>query len=132
MNPRRLLAIALAGGITASAQTPIGVEPVRPTGRIFLRPYKPVDVPNVRLVNSGRFGPLIRGGNLYLTLQDAIALALENNIDIEVARYNRPLAEWNLQRAKAGGALPGVPSGALGCQFRGQRARRRRKSGRRW
>jgi outer membrane protein TolC len=104
--------MALACGITASAQTPIGVEPVRPTGPVYLRPFKPVDVPGARLINSGRFGSLIRGGNLYLTLQDAISLALENNIDIEVARYNRPIAEWNLQRAQAGGALPGVPSGA--------------------
>jgi outer membrane protein TolC len=112
VDPRRLLAIALACGVTASAQTPVGVEPVRPTNSIFLRTYTPVEVPGIRLANSGRFGSLIRGGNLYLTVQDAIALALENNIDIEVARYNRPLAEWNLQRAKAGGALPGVPSGA--------------------
>jgi outer membrane protein len=79
---------------------------------MLLRPYLPVDVPNVRLGNSGRFGSLIRAGHLYLTVQDAIALALENNIDIEVARYNRTIAEWNLQRAQAGGALPGVPSGA--------------------
>ena len=49
---------------------------------------------------------------LYLTVQDAIALALENNIDIEVARYNPILAEWQLERSRAGGALPGVPSGA--------------------
>jgi outer membrane protein len=112
VDPRRLLAMALACGITASAQTPIGVEPVRPVRSMLLRPYLPVDVPNVRLGNSGRFGSLIRAGHLYLTVQDAIALALENNIDIEVARYNRTIAEWNLQRAQAGGALPGVPSGA--------------------
>ena len=49
---------------------------------------------------------------LYLTVQDAIALALENNIDIEVARYNPIEAEWQLERSRAGGALPGVPSGA--------------------
>jgi outer membrane protein TolC len=49
---------------------------------------------------------------LYLTVQDAIALALENNIDIEVARYNPILADWQLERSQAGGALPGVPSGA--------------------
>ena len=55
---------------------------------------------------------LIRGGKLYLTAQDAIALALENNIDIEVARYNPISLEWSVERAQAGGALPGVPSGA--------------------
>src|SRR5207253_1353339 len=36
----------------------------------------------------------------------------ENNIDIEIARYSPLVAAWNLERAKAGGALPGVPSGA--------------------
>lgn len=49
---------------------------------------------------------------LYLTVQDAIALALENNIDLEVARYNPILSEWQLERSQAGGALPGVPSSA--------------------
>jgi outer membrane protein TolC len=49
---------------------------------------------------------------LYLTAQDAIALALENNIDIESNRYNALIALSNLRRAQAGGPLPGVPSGA--------------------
>ena len=55
---------------------------------------------------------LIQAGKLYLTAHDAIALSLENNIDIENARYSPILTEWNLERALAGGALPGVPSGA--------------------
>ncbi|HMD47528.1 MAG TPA: TolC family protein, partial [Bryobacteraceae bacterium] len=54
----------------------------------------------------------IRSGILYLTAQDAIALALENNVDIEIARYNPFASQWQLERAQAGGALPGVPSGA--------------------
>jgi len=49
---------------------------------------------------------------LYLTVQDAIALALENNLDIEVARYDPILSQWQLERSEAGGALPGVPGGA--------------------
>jgi outer membrane protein TolC len=49
---------------------------------------------------------------LYLTVQDAIAMALENNLDIEVARYNPIVSAWNLERSQAGGALPGVPGGA--------------------
>ena len=66
----------------------------------------------MRLENSGRLGSLVRAGMLYLTVQDAIALALDNNLDIEVARYNPILAEWQLERSHAGGALPGVPSSA--------------------
>jgi outer membrane protein TolC len=88
------------------------VEPVRPTAFIAIRPYEAPLVPPVRLENSGRLGSLVRAGILYLTVQDAIALALENNIDIEVARYNPILSEWQLERSRAGGALPGVPSGA--------------------
>jgi outer membrane protein TolC len=67
-----------------------------------------VAVPPVRLANSGRLAQLIRGGILYLTADDAIALALENNVDIESSRYDS--AGWRLNRAEAGGALPGVPT----------------------
>jgi len=88
------------------------IVPVRPHAPVIVRPYLVPDVPPVRLANSGRLHDLIRGGILYLTAQDAIALALENNIDIEVARYNPFIMAWNLERAQAGGALPGVPSGA--------------------
>jgi outer membrane protein TolC len=66
----------------------------------------------VRLANSPRLSELVRAGTLYLTVQDAIALALENNIDIEVARYNPLIQSWNVTRSEAGGALPGVPSSA--------------------
>ena len=90
----------------------VSIEPVRPKAPVFWRPYLAATVPPVRLGNSTRLHDLIRGGNLYLTAQDAIALALENNIDIEVARYGSIMAEWQLERAEAGGALPGVPSGA--------------------
>jgi len=88
------------------------IEPVRPSAPILWRPYLAPDVPQARLGNSSRLHDLIRAGNLYLTAQDAIALALENNVDLEVSRYNPIRAEWNLERAKAGGALPGVPSGS--------------------
>ena len=88
------------------------IVPVKPHAPIVVRPYLPADVPPVRLANSKRLHDLIRGGILYLTVQDAIALALENNIDIEVARYSPIVAAWDLERAEAGGSLPGVPSGA--------------------
>jgi outer membrane protein TolC len=47
-----------------------------------------------------------------LSVQDVIALALENNIDVEVSRYTPIHRAWDLQRQQAGGALPGVPAGA--------------------
>ncbi len=88
------------------------IEPVRPSAPIVWRPYLSTEVPPSRLANSPRLRELVRAGKLYLTAQDAIALALENNIDVEVARYNPLIAAWQLERAQAGGALPGVPSGA--------------------
>jgi outer membrane protein len=88
------------------------IAPVRPQAPIIVRPYQPVTVSPIRLANSVRLNELVRAGMLYLTAQDAIALALENNIDIEVSRYNPFISEWNLERSEAGGALPGVPSGA--------------------
>ena len=94
-----------------SAQEPT-IDPVRPSALVAVRPYLAPYVPPVRLANSGRLGNLVRAGMLYLTVQDAIALALENNIDMEVARYNPILADWQLERSQAGGALPGVPSSA--------------------
>ena len=90
----------------------ISIEPVRPSAPVLIRPYLPATVPPVRLRNSDRFRDLIRAGTLYLTVQDAIALTLENSIDIEVSRYNPLLSTWRLERAEAGGALPGVPSTA--------------------
>jgi outer membrane protein TolC len=94
------------------AQDAPSIEPVRPIKPAIIRPYLAPTVPPAPLNNSARLGDLIRAGVLYLTAQDAIALALENNIDLEVERYNPVIAAWNLERSQAGGALPGVPSAA--------------------
>lgn len=106
-----LIAIGLCCVLPGGAQE-TGIEPVRPAAPILWRPYLPVTVPPVQLGNSERLKILIQAGKLYLTAHDAIALALENNIDIEIARYAPGLMAWNLERSRAGGALPGVPSGA--------------------
>jgi outer membrane protein TolC len=58
-----------------------------------------------------RLERLIREGKLYLSLQDAIALALENNLDVEVERYNITLARTDLVRAAGGGSLRGIDYG---------------------
>jgi outer membrane protein len=108
---KKNLAILLAVCLPAwTQQHQDEINPVRPTGPVILRPYRPATIAPVRLGNSGRLHDLIRGGILYLTAQDAIALALENNIDIESDRYDA--TGWRLERAQAGGALPGVPTGA--------------------
>ncbi len=88
------------------------IAPERPTGSVFIRPYEAPTIPPVRLGNSLRIQDLIRGGKLYLTAQDAISLALENNIDIETARYQPLIDQWNVELYEAGGSLPGVPTGS--------------------
>ncbi len=65
-------------------------------------------VPKARLANSSLLDELMREGKLNLSLEDAIALAIENNLDIGVARYDLPIAQTDLLRAKAGGAARGV------------------------
>lgn len=74
--------------------------------------YELRTVPPVNVSNTSRIDSLLRAGNLYLSLQDAISLALENNIDIEVQRYQFPLAETDLMRARAGSPINGVNGGA--------------------
>jgi outer membrane protein len=72
------------------------------------RPYRPVQVPPISLANSGRLDSLLRAGKIYLSLQDAIALALENNIDIEIQRYGPQIADAGVLLAQAGGFARGV------------------------
>jgi len=71
-------------------------------------PYTRPQIAPIDLANSNRLESLLRAGKLYLSLQDAIALALENNLDIALQRYGTQLADANILRAKAGGFLRGV------------------------
>ncbi len=72
------------------------------------KPYHPHPVAKVSFDDSTRIDKLIRAGVLYLSLRDAIALALENNLDLEYARYYPKLALSDLQRASAGQLLRNV------------------------
>ncbi len=76
-------------------------------------PYTRTLVPSPQLANSAWLDSLIRDGKLYLSLEDAIALGLENNLDIAIARYNLPIAATDLQRANAGGSTRGVNTGVV-------------------
>src|ERR1035438_7575900 len=67
----------------------------------FTRNYKPTTVAHINFEDSQRIEGLIRAGRIYLPLADAIAPALENNLDIEVARLNPKLQQANLLRASA-------------------------------
>jgi len=72
------------------------------------RNYRPKDFDPIRIGNSNRLEQLLRAGKLYLSLQDAIALTLENNIDIEIQRYGPELAQVDYARSQAGGQIRGV------------------------
>jgi outer membrane protein TolC len=78
--------------------------------RNMLNNYRTRYIPAINLSNSSRLDSLIRAGKIYLSLQDAIALALENNLDIELSRYGPMIAEADYLRARAGGLLRGVPT----------------------
>ena len=105
-------AMLLCGPASLAWAQQASIAPIAPQAPAILRPYLAPEVPLARLANTPRLSELVRAGTLYLTVQDAIALALENNIDIEVARYNPLIAAWNVTRSEAGGALPGVTSNA--------------------
>lgn len=75
----------------------------------FTDPYRPKEIPPADMTDSRRLEALVRAGNLYLSLRDAIALALENNLNIALQRYGPQIAEADLLRAKAGGLLRGIP-----------------------
>src|SRR5690349_7835985 len=64
--------------------------------------------PRTDFSNSQRLHDLLRAGNLYMSLADALALAIENNLDIELERYALPIADTDVLRAKGGGMLRGV------------------------
>ena len=71
-------------------------------------PYRPKVVPATTTANSSRLDSLLRGGNLYLSLADTIALALENNLDIAIQRYGPQIADAAVLSAEAGGFARGV------------------------
>jgi outer membrane protein len=74
----------------------------------FIRPYQAKPVPLVDFRNSDRIFELMRAGQLYLSLADAIALALENNLDIELERYLPRIAPTDVLRSQGGGFLRGL------------------------
>ncbi|HEY5213571.1 MAG TPA: TolC family protein [Acidobacteriaceae bacterium] len=115
---------------TGTPGLPQAPEP-KPTEPLFLRPtlkdysrgklglpnpftwYTPSTYPAPRLSNSPRLDDLLRDGKIYLSLSDAVTLALENNYDIAIARINLDIADTDLLRAKAGSSLRGVSTGLV-------------------
>jgi outer membrane protein TolC len=79
----------------------------------FLQPYQPQEVAQPNLGNSPRIDSLLHDGKIYLSIDDAVALALENNLDIDIARYNLNIADTDYLRAKSGANILGVNAGIV-------------------
>jgi outer membrane protein len=100
-----LLAAAAAFAQAPSIQPP---EPVTPLDRLRA-PYTALHIPTFQAGNSPRLRDLMSAGTLRLSLRDAIALAVENNLDVEVQRFTLLLAETDLMRTQGGGVARGLP-----------------------
>jgi hypothetical protein len=109
-----------------SAPAPVLTEPMnlRQSARDFTRPaghflgnpvnmYRPTSIAKASFANSVRLTDMVKDGKIYLSLSDAIALALENNYDIAIARYNLDIADTDLLRARSGSGLRGVNAGVV-------------------
>jgi outer membrane protein len=109
MKPSLVSFLFLALVLQAQDQMPV-ISPGPSSGRFHgtLRPYLPRYVSQPNFENSSRVHQLIRAGNLYLSLSDAIALAIENNLDIALERYAIPMARTETLRAQGGGLLRGI------------------------
>ncbi len=78
-----------------------------------IAPYTATEVPLPRLGNTPNLDALLRDGKIYLSLSDAVMLALENNYDIAISRINLDIADTDILRAKAGASLRGAPAGLV-------------------
>jgi outer membrane protein TolC len=109
-----------------AAPVPVATQPypLRTTGRDYSKPfgswlrnpigvYVPTNIPKASFTNSVRLTDLVKDGKIYLSLSDAIALAIENNYDIAIARYDLDIADTDILRTKSGALPLGAPSGLV-------------------
>ena len=108
------------------APAPVSTQPypLRTSSRDYSKPfgswlrnpigvYMRTKIPKASFKNSVRLTDLVKDGKIYLSLSDAIALAIENNYDIAIARYDLDIADTDILRTKAGATPLGAPSGLV-------------------
>jgi outer membrane protein TolC len=120
--------LSTAGWTQTSQQTTPATLPAAPSAQRFevkdytkprshfpnpIGPYLPRNVSPPNLSNTTRVEPLIQNGKIMLSINDAIALALENNLDIAIARYNLNIADTDILLANAGQSTRGVNTGIV-------------------
>ena len=138
---RQVVVLALAGGLTLfgwaqsaqpaqsglpqapqplpmpapQSQQYVSVDYSKPRSQFpnVIAPYKPGYVPPPNLNNTDRIQQLMRDGKIMLSMNDAVALALENNLDLVLARYNLNIADTDVLRAEAGANILGVNTGIV-------------------
>ena len=138
---RQVVVVALAGGLTLSgwaqnaqpaqsglpqapqsmpapapqSQQYVAVDYSKPRSQFpnVIAPYKPGYVPPPNLNNTDRIQQLMQDGKIMLSMNDAVALALENNLDLVLARYNLNIADTDVLRAEAGANILGVNTGIV-------------------
>jgi hypothetical protein len=125
--------LALAVEPAASVQAPAAVTAPAlvsgggiPFGRLQHSSRNPIDayrgdsVPPPSMANSVRLGTLVRDGKIYLSLRNAIDLALENNLDLVIARYNLPIAQMDVLRTSTRAWFQARPAAVVQAQVRVQ------------
>lgn len=95
------------------AQAPMSVQFEMPKSHNPLNAYAPDSVPEPVMSNSPDLEKQVRDGKLYLSLGDAVDLALQDNLDLAIARYNLPIANTDILRTQAGGFFRGVNTGVV-------------------
>ncbi len=88
----------------------------KPAGRLLGDPinmYRPASIAKANFENSVLLSNLLKNGKIYLSLSDAIALAIENNYDIAIARYDLDIADTDILRTRTGASPLGAPSGLI-------------------
>jgi outer membrane protein TolC len=108
------------------APVPVPTQPIplRTSGRDYskafgiwlgdpINVFRPTTIAKASFANSVRLADLMKDGKIYLSLSDAIALALENNYDIAIARYDLDIADTDILRTRTGAAPLGAPSGLV-------------------
>jgi outer membrane protein len=100
---------------TPQSQQYVSVDYSKPRSQFpnVIAPYKPGYVPPPDLSNTPRIQQLMRDGKIMLSMNDAVALALENNLDLVLARYNLNIADTDVLRAEAGANILGVNTGIV-------------------
>ena len=121
--------VEVSRGASASFDEPLNLRPARdfsqPAGRLLGNPinmYRATTIPKASLVNSVRLDDLVKDGKIYLSLSDAMALALENNYDIAIARYDLDIADTDILRTRTGAAPLGAPAGLVEGTLSGSQA----------